>query len=77
MNFYYEPEIAARLSAYERFICPVLGTRAAMREIDPALTAEQYIFPSAELLASAHYFRLLPPAVATSYNSRFATVLGL
>jgi spermidine/putrescine transport system substrate-binding protein len=37
MNFHYRPEVAAQLTAYERYICPVLGTQAAMQKVDPAL----------------------------------------
>src|ERR1017187_8557690 len=41
MNFYYEPEIAAQLAAFESYVCPVLGAASAMREIDPALASEK------------------------------------
>ena len=35
MNFYYEPDIAAQLSKYERYMCLVLGTQDAMRRARP------------------------------------------
>ena len=76
MNFYYEPAAAAQLSAYEQFICPVLGAQAVMRSIDPALADAQYVFPPAELLARGHYFKLLSPSLNKSYNSRYATAVG-
>jgi spermidine/putrescine transport system substrate-binding protein len=76
MNFYYEPAAAAQLSAYEQFICPVLGTQAVMRSVDPALAGAQYVFPPAELLARGHHFKLLSPALNKSYNSRYATAVG-
>jgi spermidine/putrescine transport system substrate-binding protein len=76
MNFYYQPGPAARLSAYELFICPVLGAQASVRHIDPALADQQYVFPSPAMLAQAHYFMQLPPALAATYNTRFAAVIG-
>ena len=77
MNFYYEPAIAAQLSAYELYICPVQGTQAVMRTIDPALASQQYIFPSHELLARSRYFMLLPPARSAAYSNAYATTVGL
>jgi spermidine/putrescine transport system substrate-binding protein len=77
MDFYYEPAIAAQLSAYELFICPVTGTQTVMRSRAPALAAQQYIFPGPDLLARGHYFRLLPRAVSTRYGNAFASAVGL
>jgi spermidine/putrescine transport system substrate-binding protein len=76
MNFYYQPGPAAQLSAYELFICPVLGTQAAVRQVDPALADQQFVFPSSVMLAQAHYFMQLPAALAATYNTRFATAIG-
>jgi spermidine/putrescine transport system substrate-binding protein len=76
MNFYYQPGPAAQLSAYELFICPVLGAQASVRQVDPALADQQYVFPSPVTLAQAHYFMQLPPTLAATYNTRFATVVG-
>jgi spermidine/putrescine transport system substrate-binding protein len=77
MNFYYEPPVAAQLSAYELYICPVQGTQAVMRGLDPALAGQQYIFPSHRLLAQGHYFRLLPAAVSAEYSNAYASAVGL
>jgi spermidine/putrescine transport system substrate-binding protein len=77
MNFYYEPAIAAQLSAFESYVCPVLGTAAAMRKIDPALASEKYIFPSPEMLNNGHYFKLLTPEQNAQYTARYQNALGL
>jgi spermidine/putrescine transport system substrate-binding protein len=77
MNFYYEPTIAAQLSAYESYVDPVMGAAAAMRKIDPALTSEKYIFPTPELLRTAHFFKLLTPDQNTSYTARYQSAVGL
>jgi spermidine/putrescine transport system substrate-binding protein len=76
MNYYYEPDVAARLSAYELYISPVSGAEAAMRRIDPRLVGEPYIFPSPAELRRGHYFKLLPADQQQAYSSSFAAVVG-
>jgi spermidine/putrescine transport system substrate-binding protein len=77
MNFYYQPPVAAQLSAYEQYVCPVLGTQAVMRPLEPALAGNQFIFPSPALLASSHRFMLLSQAQSADYTARFEQVVGL
>jgi spermidine/putrescine transport system substrate-binding protein len=77
MNFYYQPHVAARLAAWMQYICPVRGTRAAMQQLDPALAGADQIFPSAALLQSGHYFKILNRAQISSYTTAFQTAVGL
>ena len=37
INYYYEPEVAAKLAAWVNYICPVEGAREEMEKIDPSL----------------------------------------
>ena len=48
IDFYYEPEVAAKLAAYVNYICPVEGARDAMVKIDDSLVDNPLIFPSEE-----------------------------
>jgi spermidine/putrescine transport system substrate-binding protein len=77
MNFYYEPDIAAQLSKYERYMCPVLGTQEAMRRLDPGLADEKYIFPTPGLLDSGHFFKILTPQQNSGYTARYQSIVGL
>jgi len=77
MNFYYEPDIAAQLSKYERYMCPVLGTQDAMRRLDPGLADEKYIFPTPGLLDSGHFFKILTPQQNSGYTARYQSIVGL
>jgi spermidine/putrescine transport system substrate-binding protein len=77
MNFYYQPHAAAQLAAWMQYICPVHGTKTAMRQLDPALAQADQIFPSAALLQSGHYFKILNKAQITSYTTAFQTAVGL
>jgi spermidine/putrescine transport system substrate-binding protein len=47
IDFYYQPEIAAIVEAYVQYICPVKGAAAEIAKIDPALAANELIFPTA------------------------------
>jgi spermidine/putrescine transport system substrate-binding protein len=56
MNFFYDPEIAAQVTAYVNYISPVKGTKEAIMEIDPALAEDPLIFPTPEVLDNLHEF---------------------
>jgi spermidine/putrescine transport system substrate-binding protein len=56
MNFFYDPEIAAKVAAYVNYITPVKGTKEAIAEIDPALAEDPLIFPPPEVLENLHEF---------------------
>jgi spermidine/putrescine transport system substrate-binding protein len=56
MNFFYDPEIAAKVAAYVNYITPVKGTKEAIAKIDPALAEDPLIFPSPEVLENLHEF---------------------
>jgi len=76
MNFYYDPEIAALLTAYVQYISPVEGTKAAMEKVDPTLVNNQLIFPDAAFLAKTHLFMGLEEAAEKAYASQFQKVAG-
>jgi spermidine/putrescine transport system substrate-binding protein len=77
INFYYEPEIAAKVAAYVNYITPVDGAKEAMAKINPALVDDQLIFPNADTLAKVKIFRTLTDVEQTRYNTQFeGTLLG-
>jgi spermidine/putrescine transport system substrate-binding protein len=77
MNFYYQPHIAAQLAAWMQYICPVHGTKTAMRQLSPALATASQIFPTPALLQSGHYFKILNKTQITTYTTAFQTTVGL
>ncbi|MFT4287224.1 spermidine/putrescine ABC transporter substrate-binding protein [Nocardioides sp.] len=76
IDYYYEPEIAARLAAYVWYVCPVQGAREAMEEIDPELVDNPLIFPTEDYLASTHSFMALEEYQMREYEGEFADVSG-
>ena len=76
MNYYYDPTVAAKLAAWNNYICPVKGAQEEMEKIDPSLVDNQLIFPSDETLAVTIDMRPLDEAEATKYEGEFADVAG-
>ncbi len=75
INFYYEPEIAAKVAAYVNYITPVEGAKEAMAKIDPTLVDDQLIFPNEETLAKVRIFRTLTQQEQTRYSTTFQGML--
>ena len=59
MNYYYDPEVAAKLAAWVNYICPVEGAKQAMEKIDPSLVDNPLIFPDPEILKNTYDFMAL------------------
>ncbi len=76
IDFYYEPEVAAKLAAYVNYICPVEGARDAMVKIDDTLVDNPLIFPSEEDLKDTFDFMVLNDAQAKQYEGEFSDVTG-
>jgi spermidine/putrescine transport system substrate-binding protein len=76
MNYYYEPEVAARLAAWVNYICPVQGAQEAMASIDESLVDNPLIFPSAEELEATFSFMATDTKTREQYDKDFNQVIG-
>ena len=76
MNFYYDPAIAAQLTAYVQYICPVKGAQEAMAKVDKTLVNNPLIFPDEAFLAQTHLFMGLDEATEKTYAAAFNKVKG-
>ena len=73
MNYYYDPEVAARVAAWVNYICPVAGAQEAMAKIDPSLADNPLIFPDEEMQVEdlrLHGAWTSRPSRSTSSSSR-------
>jgi spermidine/putrescine transport system substrate-binding protein len=76
MNFFYDPEIAAKVEAYINYISPVKGTKEAIKEIDPALAKDPLIFPTPEVLENIYEFNA--EAIENpEYQEKWQAVIGV
>jgi spermidine/putrescine transport system substrate-binding protein len=68
MNYYYDPQVAARLATYVNYFSPVDGAKKYAEDIDPAVAENQLIFPDAETQK-----RLYPDVTLEGSEEREAT----
>ena len=76
MDYYYEPEVAAKLAAYVNYICPVKGARQEMEKIDPSLVDNPLIFPDDDMLAATFSMMALNDQQQNEYEGDWADVSG-
>lgn len=76
IDYYYEPEVAAKLAAWVNYICPVEGAREEMEKIDPSLVDNKLIFPDAETLSVTFDFMPLDDRQQSEYEGDWANVTG-
>jgi spermidine/putrescine transport system substrate-binding protein len=77
INFYYDPTNAATIEAYVNYVCPVVGAKDVMLELDPALAENPLIFPPEDWVARLHQFRSTTAEEETAWAEAFTKVLGL
>jgi spermidine/putrescine transport system substrate-binding protein len=76
MNYVYDPEVFAKITATIQYIPPVAGTRDFVRALDPALADNPLIYPSPDDLAKSHPFVELSPADEHEWNTLFQEAIG-
>jgi spermidine/putrescine transport system substrate-binding protein len=76
INYYYEPEVAAKLAAWVNYICPVEGAQQEMEKIDPSLVDNTLIFPDDKMLSVTWGFMALDDQQIVEYERDFANVTG-
>lgn len=77
IDFYYEPEVAAQVADYVRYVTPVAGAREAMERVNPALVDDPLVFPTPEMSDRLREFRPLSRAEDKNFEASFAKVMGL
>jgi spermidine/putrescine transport system substrate-binding protein len=76
MNYYYDPKVAAQVTATVQYICPVKGAREEMATIDKTLVDNPLIFPDADFLRTTHTSKLIDEATQSSYTAAWVKVTG-
>ncbi len=76
IDWYYQPEIAAQVTAYVNYICPVKGAAEVLKASDPEIAGNPLIFPPADILARLYIFGGLSEDDEAYFNQQFAKVTG-
>jgi spermidine/putrescine transport system substrate-binding protein len=76
MNYYYEPEVAAKVAAYVNYISPVEGAKEVLERTDPDLAGNPLIFPPDDVRKRLYPYPALSPADERAMQSAMADVTG-
>ncbi len=76
INFYYDPEVAATVSAYTYYGTPVTGAKEAMEKINPAEVDNSMIFPTDAMLAKLSNWRELTAEESARYGKEFKDLIA-
>jgi spermidine/putrescine transport system substrate-binding protein len=76
MNFFYDPKIAAQVTAYVQYITPVKGTKEAIEETNPELVDDPLVFPTPEALEKIYEFNA-EAIENTEYQEKWQAVIGV
>jgi spermidine/putrescine transport system substrate-binding protein len=79
MNYVYDPENAARITAYVGYNSPVAGVQEVLASGDDAqkaLAESPLLFPDAATLAQLHVFANLDDETEAAFDERFAEIIG-
>jgi spermidine/putrescine transport system substrate-binding protein len=76
MNFFYDPKIAAQVTAYVQYITPVKGTKDAIEATSPELVDDPLVFPTPEALENLYEFSA--DAIENpEYQEKWQAVIGV
>ena len=73
IDFVYQPEIQAQITAYVNYVPPVKGVREILEKDDPEIAENELIFPD---LSKAHNFATLSPEDERELDSAFQQAIG-
>ncbi|MFG2958744.1 PotD/PotF family extracellular solute-binding protein [Streptomyces sp. NPDC048291] len=76
IDYYYEPEPAAQLSAYVNYVSPVADVQPYLAKIDKGAASNPLIVPDKAMQAKSHAFRALSSKEETAYQQKFAKLTG-
>jgi spermidine/putrescine transport system substrate-binding protein len=79
MDFVYQPEIAAQMTAWINYICPVPEAREILLEAKDAYTRKvaqsPLVFPTPEMESRVHSYKNLNPEEEQVWNDLFDQVI--
>jgi spermidine/putrescine transport system substrate-binding protein len=76
IDFVYDPEIQAGITAYVNYVTPVKGVQEVLAKTDPELAESPLIFPSAEDLERSYIFRELDAEEDRELAEAFQRAIG-
>jgi len=76
MNFYYDPVNAAKLAAWNYYLCPVKGAQDKIAQFDKSAVHSPFIFPDSKTMANGHAFMSVSTQKDQELERQFNEVMG-
>jgi spermidine/putrescine transport system substrate-binding protein len=76
MNYVYDPQVQADIAEYVNYVTPVKGVKEILRKRDPALAANQLIFPSRQYTANCTFEPVLGGERGQKVTEAFQRAIG-
>ncbi len=76
MNFYYDPVNAAKLAAWNYYLCPVKGAQQQIAQFDKSAVHSPFIFLDTAAMSHGHQFKSMSSAEGQALQRKFDGVLG-
>jgi spermidine/putrescine transport system substrate-binding protein len=73
MDFVYDPEIQALITAYVNYVPPVKGTKEILQQSDPEIASNELIFPD---LSKTHDLKTFSPKDEAEIDAAFQRAIG-
>jgi spermidine/putrescine transport system substrate-binding protein len=73
MDFVYDPEVAAKITAWVNYVPPVKGARDVLEKTDPEISKNPLVFPD---LAKAHNFKTFTPDEEAEIDTAWQRAIG-
>ena len=76
MNFVYDPEQAAQLTAWNMYVSPVKGVREIIAQSDPELAENPLVFPDEATSSRLRAFAQLSDEEEAKFDEAFSAITG-
>jgi spermidine/putrescine transport system substrate-binding protein len=76
MNFVYDPEQAAQITAWNMYVSPVKGVREIIAESDPELAENPLVFPDEATNSRLRSFAQLSEEEEAKFDEAFSAITG-
>jgi spermidine/putrescine transport system substrate-binding protein len=85
MDWYYQPDIAAQLTEYNNYVGPVTAAKdivqsdaeaatGADKAVLEAVASSPFVFPTPDIAAKVHSYRVLTPEEEQQWNDLFIPI---
>jgi len=76
MNFVYDPEQAAQITAWNMYVSPVKGVREIIAQSDPELAENPLVFPDEATSSRLRAFAQLSEEEEAKFDEAFSAITG-